>query len=329
MRKDLLIITLLALSLYRLILGFAMLEFNTTKFKHFCRLIVQLSVKKDIFFNASAITFNLFICAIPFTLILISILGYVLSVDAAFEELLRYGRELFPSFSFETRSGDVFQGAVTLESLILPLVEARRIFGFLGILILMIFAQGLFHTLKHVFFEVFDIEERRHPVMEVVYNFFAFGVVGGIFLFFTMAISLITLFPISTIAVPFTDVIIELGWVTELITFLIPVTFTPLLFYGIFRYISEKRLRPKTALIAAITYTVLFEIAKFGIGTYLDYAFTSYRYFYQGYTILIIIGIWAFYSAALFVFTTTLARAYRDVYDEERSFENNPYTEIS
>lgn len=307
-----------------------MLEYNWNKFKNYWRLVGRLAIKKDIFFNASAITFNLFLCAVPFTLILLSIMGYVLSIDAAFDELVRYGRELFPSFTFETQGGDIIQGAVTLESLIMPLVEARRVFGIVGIIILMIVAQGLFHSMKHVLFKVFEIEDRRHPALELVYNFFTFGVVGGVFLFFTIAISLLSLYPLDGFAIPYTDVEVELGWVTELLTRLIPILFTPILFYVIFRYISEKRMNRQLALLSAITYTLLFELAKYGIGVYLEYALTAYRYFYQGYTILIIIGIWVFYAAALFVFTSVMARAYEDVYLAEKpSIEQNPYTAIS
>lgn len=307
-----------------------MLEHRWEKFKIYWRLVGRLALKKDIFFNASAITFNLFLCAIPFTLILISILGYVLSIDAAFDELIRYARELFPSFSFETQGGDVIEGVVTLESLIIPLVEARRIFGIIGIIILMVFAQGLFHSLKHVLFIVYDIQERKHPVLELVYNFFTFGVVGGVFLFFTIAISLISLYPLNHIIIPMTDTVIELGWVSDMLSFLVPLIFTPLLFYVIYRYISEKRITRKGALLSAITYTILFEAAKYGIGIYLSYAFTAYRYYYQGYTILVIIVVWVFYAAVLFVVTAILARAYQDVFEEEQpSIEKNPYTAIS
>jgi len=298
--------------------------------KDYFRLVGRLALKKDVFFNASAITFNLFLCAIPFTLILISILGYVLSIDAAFDELMRYARELFPSFTFQAEGGDVFEGAVTLENLIMPLVEARRIFGIVGIIVLMVFAQGLFHSLKHVLFDVFDIEERRHPVIELVYNFFTFGVIGGVFLFFTIAIYLLSLYPLDSIIVPVTDTVIELGWISDLLTFMVPVLFTPILFYVVYRYISEKRLSRKVALLSAITYTILFEAAKYGVGIYLGYAFTAYRYFYQGYTALIIIGVWVFYAAALFVITAIMARAYSDLYEEDRpSIEKNPYTTIS
>lgn len=307
-----------------------MIEYNWKKFKNYWRLVGRLAIHKDVFFNASAITFNLFLCAIPFTLIMLSILGYILSVEAAFDELVRYGRELFPSFTFETQGGDIIQGVVTLEDLIMPLVEARRVFGIVGIIVLMLVAQGLFHTMKHVFFNVFDIEERRHPVIELVYNFFAFGVVGGVFLFFTIAISLISLYPVDSILIPYTEVVIELGWLTEHLTRIVPIIFTPLLFYVVFRYISERRMGRMLAFLSAMTYTFLFELAKYGIGFYLEYALTAYRYFYQGYTILIIIGIWVFYSAALFVFTSIMARAYEDVYLAEKpSIEHNPYTAIS
>ncbi len=305
-------------------------EQNWKKFKIYWRLVGRLALKKNIFFNASAITFNLFLCAIPFALILISILGYLLSFDAVFDELMRYARELFPAFTFESHGGDLVGGVVTIESLIMPLVEARRIFGIVGLIVLMFFAQGLFHTLKHVLFEVFDIEDRHHPIMELVYNFFAFGVVGGVFLFFTIAISLISLYPLGSIAIPLTDTNIELVWITEALTMLVPIIFTPLLFYVIFRYISEKRMTRRVAMLSGLTYTLLFEIAKYGVGVYLDYALTAYEYFYQGYTVLIIIGIWVFYAAVLFVVTAIMARAYQDVFEIEKpSIEKTPYSAIS
>lgn len=314
----------------QLIFEFAMFEFEKNKFKRFWKLVGELSMKKDVFFNASAITFNLFTCAVPFTLIIISILGYILSIDAAFNELVRYGRELLPQFSFETQSGDVFEGAVTIEALIQPLVGARQIFGIAGIIILMFFAQGLFHTLKHVLFDVFDIKDRKSAMMELIYNFFAFGVVGGVFIFFTMAVSFISLFSFDDYSIPYTEIVIEFGWISDWLTGIVPTLFTFVLFYVIYRYISERRMNAKVAFVAALLYTFLFELAKSGVSIYLEYAFTAYRFYYQGYAALLIIGLWAFYTAALFVITSIMARAYQEVYLEQApAIEKNPYTAIS
>ncbi len=314
----------------QVILEKSMIDIDLQKLNHFGHRLWTLLKEKNLFFNASAITFNLFICAIPFTLILISILGYVLSTEAAFNELVRYGRELFPAFTFESDSGDVFAGAVTLETLIEPLVGVRQVFGIAGLIILMIFSQGLFHTLKHVLFEVFDIQDRKSPAMELVYNFFAFGIVGGVFIFFTMAISLISIFSFDQYNVPYTDLVIELTWISDWLTGLVPTIFTFLLFFAIYRYISEKRLNNRVALIAAVSYTLLFDLAKYGVSIYLEYAFTAYQFFYQGYAALIILSFWAFYSAFLFVATSVLARAYQDVFLEQApAIEKNPYTAIS
>lgn len=299
-------------------------------FKDYWKKVRKLAGKKDIFFNASAITFNLFICAIPFILILMSIIGYVLSVDEAFNEIVRYGREFFPSFTYETQNNDVFRGAVTIETLLRPLVGARQIFGIVGIVILLFFTQGLLHSLKHVLFEIFDIEERKHPVLEAIYNFFGFGLIGTVFLFFSLATSFVSLLNLSQLNVPFTDMVIQLPWIYDVLNFVLPIFLTFFVMYVVFRFGSERKIQPKVALMAGITYTALFEIAKFILGAYLQYAFTSYRYFYQGYTIVIIIGIWTFYTAILFVVTSILARAYRDTYlTTKPSIDENPYTAIS
>lgn len=262
-------------------------------------------------------------------MLLISIIGYVLSYEDAFREILRYGRELFPSFTYEYQSGDVFKGAITLETLLNPLIGARRVFGIVGFVILIFFSQGLFHTIKHVVFDIFDIEDRRHPILEMIYNFFTFGLMGGVFIFFSLAISLISLVSFDQIALPFTDMVFKLSWIYEMLNITIPLLFTFFLFYILFRYISEKRMKPRVALLAAFVYTFLFEVAKYGVGLYLEYAIQAYRYFYHGYTILVIIGIWAFYSAALLIISVIIAKAYQEVFVKEVHLSKNPYEAIS
>jgi uncharacterized BrkB/YihY/UPF0761 family membrane protein len=163
----------------------------------------------------------------------------------------------------------------------------------------------------------------------MVYNFFTFGLVGGAFLFFSLGISLVSLVSIETFSLPYTDLQFKVSWIYEFLNLLIPILFTLILFYIIFRYISEKRMQPKVALLATLVYTALFEVAKLGVGYYLDYALNSYRYFYQGYTVLVIIGVWAFYSAVLFVISTIVARSYQEVFLKDKNKPENPYTVIS
>ncbi len=298
-------------------------------FKAYWSRALALASQKDIFFNASAITFNLFICAIPFVLILISIIGYILSFDEAFDEIVRYGSELIPIFDYEATETDIIQGAQTLESLLLPLVGARTVFGITGLIILVLFTQGLLHSFKHVIFDVFDVEERAHPVMDAVYNFLGFGVIGSVFLFFSLAISVISLFDFSVIKIPYTEIEIRLPWIYDVLDFILPIVFTFFLIFVIYRFVSERKISTRTAFIGAAIYTFLFELAKWIVTIYLGYAFESYQYFYQGYAIFVIIGIWAFYTSLLFVVSVILTRAYKEVYESPSSnVDVNPYASL-
>ncbi len=285
-------------------------------------------MKKDIFFNASAITFNLLLCAIPFLLILISIIGYILSIEQAYFEILRYGQELLPRVLFEGNTSDVTAG-MSLQNLLDPLIKKRRVYGIVGLTVLIVFSLGLFSIVKHVIFQVFDIKDRKHPALEWFYSFLAMGVVGGVFVFFSIVISLISLLPLNEIALPVGNYEIQFSWLYELINITLPILFTFFLFFVVFRYLSERRIPRRVALIGASVYSIMFETAKIFISLYLDRAFEVYQYFYQGYSVLILFGIWTFYSALLLVLSAIVARAYQDIYVPRPRFQDNPYDLIS
>lgn len=299
------------------------------KFKEFWKVVYSLAGEKNIFYNASALTFNIFICAVPFTLIIISIIGYVLTFDEAFAEIIRYGGELLPNFSYESESNDIVQGSETLENILRPLIGARQVIGVLGFLILLLFTQGLLHTAKLVLFDVFDIEERRHPMAEILYKFFGFGLIGAVFLFFSLAISFISVFSFQDIEVPFTEYVIRLAWIYTFLNNILPIIFTFFIQYVVFRYVSERRITVLIAIVGATTNTVLLLVAKFLVSNYLQYAFESYRFYYQGYAILVILSLWIFYSALLFVVAAIFARAFNEVFGSHKASSMvNPYADL-
>jgi YihY family inner membrane protein len=298
------------------------------KYKNFWNYFKKLIKEKDVFHHSSAITFNLVICAIPFTLLLISIIGYVLSYDDAFREVVRYGQEIFPSFTYESEDSDAFEGAITIETMLDPLISARQVFGIVGIIVLIFFSLGLFHTIKHVVFEIFSIRDRKPAVWELVHNFFTFGLIGGMMVFFAIGISVFSVVSIKTIALPFTDQVLELSWFYTFMSSVFPLIFTLFIFYILFRYISERRMKRRVAFVGALSFTFLFGLAKALVGWYLNYSFFAYRYYYQGYAVLVVIGFWAFYTALLFVISTIVARSFQDSF-VKKSLKENPYTSIS
>ena len=154
--------------------------------------VIELVKQVDVIFNASAVTFNLFICAIPFTLILISIIGYVLSIDTAYTELVRYGTELLPDITYEQTNSVTVESERIVQALLAPMIQSRNVLGITGIIIMLFFTQSLFHSLKNVLFNVFDIQKRSHPLKSILANFLGLGLLGTVFLFFSLLVSFVS-----------------------------------------------------------------------------------------------------------------------------------------
>ena len=271
--------------------------------------VIELVKQVDVIFNASAVTFNLFICAIPFTLILISIIGYVLSIDAAYTELVRYGTELLPDITYEQTNSITVESERIVQALLAPLIQGRNVLGITGIIIMLFFTQSLFHSLKLVLFNVFEIQKKSHPLKSILANFLGLGLLGTVFLFFSLLVSFISLFELRTIAVPLTEIVIELPWVYEVLDILLPLLFTYMLAFVIFRFMSEQEISIPDAFQGAALFTVLFESAKLLLSLYLSYAMSRYEFIYQGYTFIIVLALWVFYLSILFIFSAILLRA--------------------
>ncbi len=271
--------------------------------------VIELVKQVDVIFNASAVTFNLFICAIPFTLILISIIGYVLSIDTAYMELVRYGTELLPDITYEQTNSVTLESERIVQTLLAPLIQGRNVLGITGIIIMLFFTQSLFHSLKLVLFNVFDIQKRSHPLKSILANFLGLGLLGTVFLFFSLLVSFVSLFELRTIAVPLTEIVIELPWVYEVLDMLLPLLFTYMLAFVIFRFMSEREISISDAMQGAALFTVLFESAKLLLSLYLSYAMSRYEFVYQGYTVIIVLALWVFYLSVLFVLSAILLRA--------------------
>ena len=271
--------------------------------------VIELIKVVNVIFNASAITFNLFICAIPFTLILISIIGYILSFDTAYTELVRYGTELLPDITYEQTNSVTVESERIVQALLTPLIQGRNVLGLTGIIIMLFFTQSLFHSLKIVLFNVFDIQNKSHPIKGLLTNFLGLGLLGTVFLFFSLLVSFVSLFELRTIAVPLTEIVIELPWIYELLDLLLPLLFTFMLSFVIFRFMSERKISIPDALQGAALFAILFESAKLLLSLYLSYAITRYEFIYQGYTVIIVLALWVFYLSILFVVSAILLRA--------------------
>lgn len=285
------------------------------KIRTFFREMWSVLLKNELMFNSSAITFNLLLCSIPFTLLMTSIIGFILRDEAAILQITRLMNDFLPAFFTSAQDSAVNIEGVIID-LLRPLIDRRRVYGILGFSILSFTSLGLFTAIKHVLFKTFEIQEKKNPLSKMIYNFFAFGLVGGVFIFFTAAVSLYSIITIKTVQIPGFNLIIDLGWLSNVLAVIIPIVFNLSLFYIFFRYGSERIIRRRVCLFGASFYVVLFETAKYLFGLYLSYFYFQLQSIYHGYSILLMLGFWAFYGAIIFVLSVIAAKAFNQVLEQ-------------
>jgi len=277
----------------------------STYFRTFFKLLTQ----NDVLFNSSEITFNLILCSIPFNLLVTSIIGFLLRDETAIVQLSRLINDFLPSFFTAAQNPEIDIETLIIDAL-RPLIERRRVYGILGFFILSFTSLGLFTAIKHVLFITFELKNTSNPVSKYIYNFFAFGLVGGIFVFFTAVVSLFSIVAMKTIQIPALGISFDLGILSETLAIVLPIIFNLSLFYIFFRYGSERKIDRNVCLFGAGVYVFVFEAAKYLFGLYLSYFFLRVQSLYHGYSIILMLGFWAFYGALTFTISVIAAKAF-------------------
>lgn len=275
----------------------------------------QVAREKEILIGASAITFHLFLFAVPFALIAFSVLGYVLSIETAYDELLRLAAELLPLRQ---------TGVETVRDLLDPLIGSRNVLGLTGLATMVFFSLSLIQTAKHTLLRILDVADRRHPLLETLHNLLFFGVFGSLILLFGTLVALLPLLELPPLFTLPSDWLPPRGWPVRAITFILPVGFTFCLVFLVYRILSERRLSKKDALFGALVFTLLFETVRLLLAAYLGQAMHAYRFYYRGYALPMILGFWGYYSALMFQVTTVVVRIRRDRLERRNGAASQP-----
>ena len=263
------------------------------------------SGEDNIFFLAGGIAFNLLLAVVPFVLLLVAGFGYILnhSSDVSVREVSAIVTRLLPP--------GVTAGDVPIEEFLESVVAARGSVGLYGAILFVWFSTRLFGSLRSVLAEVFDIETDR-------------GIIGGK-LFDIQVTVLSTMLLVGYTALTTylafatsrgTELLAELGVrrdvmgqveysVGRAFAFL----FILLMFFALYKTLPNRRVRWQTALLASLFTSTLFEIARNLFTAYVQ-SFDPGSIYTGTLTALVVIVIWVYYAAMLFVLGGEVAQGY-------------------
>jgi membrane protein len=247
------------------------------------------------FFLASGITFNILIYLIPFTLLLLAMLGKYLYDD---QEVIRHIRGYLRS------SAPSIDPAV-MKSLF-DLVQNRDVVGFLGIVGLVWVSTLVFSALRTALNMVFGVKKGRTILRGLGIDLLMIFLAGLLLLLSMVFTSLTMLIQELGESLPFAIPVIigpTLRWVLK---YFLPFGFTYLTFFLIYKIIPNVKVHAFSALEAALFSTLGWETAKHLFGWYTTHL-GRYSVIYGSLSTLIIFVFWVYYSSAILLVGAELA----------------------
>ncbi len=232
------------------------------------------------FFLSSGITFNLLICLIPMSLLLLAIGGaYVENDREVFGQIRRYFENAIPSMDPRIMRN------------ILRTIRDRKIVGMLGIGGLVWTSTWVFSSIRIAFNTIFQVKKRGALWGKTIDLFMI--LLAGTFLIISIVLTSGMTFVqghyLGLARGPISRFILKC---------IIPFFFTFCMSFLIYKIIPNRKIRFKTALHAALFTSLLWEAAKQLFGWYVLHS-ERFSMIYGSLGAIAIFFLWIYYSSAL------------------------------
>jgi membrane protein len=259
----------------------------------------------EVLFLASGISFNGVLCLIPTLLLFTSVFGIVLnSSDLAVQKIQQILGAAFPDQPYAQNIKS------SIQQIIKDIIEYRESFGLLGLGVLTWTATSLFSSVRTVLNRVYQIKSTRLVILTILEDVVWVVIVGILFVMIIIATWLYTLVENLMHILPgLTNV--EFVIFEQTIPLVVSGFLTLLMFFILYKFIPDKGIGWKVALISAITAAVLWISAGKLFAWYLA-TFHSFSQLYGTYAFLLVLLVWIYYSSIVFVVGAIIGQIYRE-----------------
>lgn len=235
------------------------------------------------FFLSSGITFNLLICLIPFILLLLALLGtYLYSYREVMNHIRHSMENAFPSLDPKIMNN------------LLRIIRDRKIVGGLGIVGLAWTSTWVFSSLRTALNIVFQVEKGQGILRGKGIDLLMI-LSAGIFLLISMALTSGVTFVQGYGFGPFLRMMPVIRFVLKYLT---PFFFSFWMCFLIYKIIPNMKIHFKTALLAALFASLLWEAAKQLFGWYVLHL-GGFSILYGSLSTLAIFFLWIYYSSVI------------------------------
>ncbi len=242
-------------------------------------------------FLAAGLSFYFLVCLIPLLMLVVSVVGFVLTSEAATQAVLNQLGQLIPVYRRE------------LYEILGRIIAARKVSGLLGFVILLLFSTQLFAALRMVMNQIFGIKRGRGFFHGMFSDVLMLLVMGALFL--SSIVITDVFFWVRTFVL--TPVQMPRQWIRWMVI-TIALGSNVALFFVSYRYFPTRRVHGGAALAGALLASVLWEIAKQLFRWYI-LTFGIYDRIYGPPGVLVALSMFAYYSGIVVVLGAEYAAA--------------------
>ena len=270
--------------------------------KHYFGGIYNRVDSHHVFLLAGGLAFSLFVCIIPFVLIIFSVLGNFLDSEDVQFQISTLIDTIIPYGLYSD-----FVKAIIFKR-IEEFVEYKTIAGIIGGLGLLFASSGLFSSMRTILNKVFGVETDVNVIIGKLRDF-------------ALVLMVLLIFFATTVSMPFINFIFQLantfeflgvlrtGFFEHIILTLISLSLIYIVFAILYLAVPVKRIGRKTVFISAFWAAILWEAAKQLFGFYIaNYA--SYGKIYGAYALIVVVAFWIYYSSVVFIIGAEIGRLY-------------------
>ncbi|MFZ0453058.1 MAG: YihY/virulence factor BrkB family protein [Ignavibacteriaceae bacterium] len=271
---------------------------------HYFGGLINRMDEHHIFLLAGGLAFSIFVCIIPFALIVFAVVGTILNseymqfqVNGLIDTIIPYQQysEFVKRIIF-TRINEV--------------IEYKNLAGIIGGLGLLFAASGLFSSMRTILNSVLGSKNDEHFILAKLKDF-------------ALVIMVILIFFITTVLMPFVDILrqkadqfqslhfLYSGIFEHVVFSLLSLVLVFILFSVLYFAVPRKKLGKKATFISAFWAAILWETAKQIFGYYI-YHFSALGKIYGTYVLFVVVAFWIYYSSIVFIIGAELGKLYSD-----------------
>jgi membrane protein len=283
--------------------------------KHYFGGLYKCFDDHHVFLLAGGLAFSLFVCIIPFVLIIFAVLGSILNSATVQTQINTMIDTIIPYAKYAD-----FVKRILFKR-IDEFIQYKTIAGIVGGFGLLFAASGLFSSMRTILNRVFGVEVDVNVILGKLRDF-------------ALVLMVLLIFFATTISVPFINFIFQYANEIEFLNFLrtgvferillslVSITLIFIVFVVLYFSVPLKKIGRRATLVSALWAAVLWETAKQLFGFYL-HNYAAFGRIYGAYALIVVVAFWIYYSSVVFIIGAEIGRLFY-----ERQYLRNREAEI-